>query len=388
MERSNFLLGLLAGLLLLLSCNAELLITDMFTVQSGSSDGGCDTRLNPVLDNWLSECTISLDKALEKMDDYGQEMAVRRSMSKFFGFKIERTIGNEEDNPERLATFQKIRNYIDYVKRFLDHAKQRNGEPVYNRDLFWLHCDSTFLTAQSKTDRALDFQAKEMKKDDKFITIEEVASYQKALTDESKSKPWWSGKITDQNGYYFTEKGGDYCQSTNLGVTAAVQPLVQDADGHAVVKAPIAGIILCPYSFDNDKAPNSYLEANNLLAKGVALETAVPKSATLLHEVFHALHGDKFLSGDKEKCAYTPEPCPYPYIAYLIIMLTSDIPDDIAECMKLKPDDAQANPENYVFFIAHMFHKFGEEDEDEPWSIKKNWDFSMTRSKPYVYGAS
>lgn len=61
-------------------------------------------------------------------------------------------------------------------------------------------------------------------------------------------------------------------------------------------------------------------------------------------------------------------------------MLTSVLADllwDILYGATSRSSNAQLNPESFVFFIAHMFHLRGIADGDEPWSIKKNWDFKL-----------
>lgn len=62
-------------------------------------------------------------------------------------------------------------------------------------------------------------------------------------------------------------------------------------------------------------------------------------------------------------------------------MLTLELwADDIATCMNLankEPNTAQANSENYIFFIAHMYHMLGTPDGGEPWFIDKQWDFQF-----------
>lgn len=66
--------------------------------------------------------------------------------------------------------------------------------------------------------------------------------------------------------------------------------------------------------------------------------------------------------------------------------------DDIAKCLKLaldSPGDAQENPESYVFFIAHMYHLFGNPGGGNPWSIDRPWNFKLTRSNgEAVFGAA
>ncbi|KAJ0383025.1 hypothetical protein COL922a_011348 [Colletotrichum nupharicola] len=149
---------------------------------------------------------------------------------------------------------------------------------------------------------ALAYEGKEIKKDDKTITIQELDAYEKAIDKEPNTKPWWSGANTDQNGYYFSEDGRNYCQGDNLGTTASIK-LLKTEGGQAVTKPEIASIILCPYAFDNTRNPDNYRDANAKLKKDVRLEDVLPKSTTLVHEAFHAVHGDKFLAGSDENMA-------------------------------------------------------------------------------------
>ncbi|KAI8204379.1 hypothetical protein K4K49_003815 [Colletotrichum sp. SAR 10_70] len=219
------------------------------------------------------------------------------------------------------------------VKNLLEHdtVLPGGGDFKFPKERFWLHCHSTFLTEQSSTSPALDYEGKEIKKDDKTITIQELDAYQKAIDKEPNVKPWWSGTNTDQNGYYFSEDGRNYCQGDHLGVTASIK-LLQAEGGQAVTKPEIASVILCPYAFDNIKNPDNYRDANAKLKKNVGLEDVLPKSTTLVHEAFHAVHGDKFLAGSDEKYG-------------------------IIECLTMSAGNQQKNPENYVFFIAYMNHR-------------------------------
>ncbi|KAK3900067.1 hypothetical protein C8A05DRAFT_36302 [Staphylotrichum tortipilum] len=115
----------------------------------------------------------------------------------------------------------------------------------------------------------------------------DTKEYKKALDEDAMIEPWWMGKLTTLNGHYFTENGGNYCFKDELGLTAAIVPFKQDANGRPKATAQ--------YQTAN------YRDANNLLAAGTNLKCAVPKSATLLHELFHAIHGKALLSGDIEK---------------------------------------------------------------------------------------
>lgn len=97
MAGRSFLLGLITGLLAFPSyTTADVAITDIFTVQDGSRDGGCDGRM-AVLDQWLSESLFSVATALESLDKYDQLPKVRKAMSIFFGIS---GIGKLEPEPE------------------------------------------------------------------------------------------------------------------------------------------------------------------------------------------------------------------------------------------------------------------------------------------------
>ena len=72
-------------------------------------------------------------------------------------------------------------------------------------------------------------------------------------------------------------------------------------------------------------------------------------------------------------------------------MLTHDSADDIASSLDLANSNAanaRANPENYVFFIAHMYHMLATDHGNNLWSIPTNWDFSLKgRGANRIYGA-
>ena len=254
----------------------------------------------------------------------------------------------------------------------------------------WLFCHSNFLVRHQKADPALDFQARVMlDQNGNQVSIMDVQTYRDHLNKDSSAMPWWAGDLTPLNGYYFTDSGGDFCAGTNLGLTATLETLTRAADGKAERGQRIWSVVLCPYAFDQSPQPNSYKDANNLLAEGTNLAAAVPKSATLLHELFHLLNGGHFLTGADEKCKSLA--VHFLCCRKLKMILTAVPADDLAECIKLSnsPEAAQANPENYVFFIAHMYHLYGEKDGEEPWSIGKNWNFaSQGRGRNRVFGAT
>ncbi|KAL2867619.1 uncharacterized protein BJX67DRAFT_380966 [Aspergillus lucknowensis] len=187
------------------------------------------------------------------------------------------------------------------------------------------------------------------------------------IRDIQPGMSWWLGELTDLNGYYFTDYGGIYCYEDDLGITAAIQPFVQGANGQAETADEIASIILCPYSFDNSPRPDSYRDANGLLAQGPeTLRMQFRRARRSFMRPFTPFMGLNF----------------WP-------VLTSDV-NDIGTCLNLasQPQLAQANPENYVFFISHMYHILGEEDDNEPWSIPTNWDFQlMGNGQNRIFGA-
>ncbi|KAK3292139.1 uncharacterized protein B0H64DRAFT_445099 [Chaetomium fimeti] len=152
-----------------------------------------------------------------------------------------------------------------------------------------------------------------------------------------------------------------------VDVQVAIIPFIRGADGQAEQDGiGIAAVILCPYSFEGSPRPDSYHDANNLLALRTNLADAVPKSTTLPHEAFHAIFGTAFLSGAAEAF-------------------------DIARCLNLATSNVEAartNPENYVFFIVHMYHLFGKKSGNSPWSISKQWDFKVHgTARGRIYGA-
>lgn len=56
--------------------------------------------------------------------------------------------------------------------------------------------------------------------------------------------------------------------------------------------------------------------------------------------------------------------------------------------MDAPSDKAVRNPENYVFFVTHMYYLFGEPEDGTGSSIDKNWDFTFqTVDGTNVFGA-
>jgi len=134
------------------------------------------------------------------------------------------------------------------------------------------------------------------------IPVNQVPRYRDALRSDSGAKAWWLGEYTDLNGYFFDSDGAGFCSiPKNHGVTVAIRPL-QPTNGFSTQASILAGVVICPSAFDGSDQLDSYRDANNKLAPGTSFEEAIPKSSTLVHEVFHNIHGNEFLSGKWEKC--------------------------------------------------------------------------------------
>lgn len=93
MAKLFFPLSLAAVLLSALLCTVSGVTLDqLFAVQSGGSNGGCDKYFNQAskdgtLDDWLEEINFSLAVAVDKIDvdEYNQDIRIRRALRTFFG---------------------------------------------------------------------------------------------------------------------------------------------------------------------------------------------------------------------------------------------------------------------------------------------------------------
>lgn len=199
--------------------------------------------------------------------------------------------------------------HILFVSEFFNNVRS-NGVPMFSKAEYWLHCDSTFLVERQPSDTAWDLNGKDIyDSNNNSVRIEDIPVY-KAELQRGNNKPWWPGNLTALNGYYFDERGANFCHAnnTNLGLTARIQRVIRNANGS--VKIPqddrVASVILCPLAFSRTTAPDNYRDASNsITGPGKDLNDVVPKSATLLHEVFHAIHGVDMLSGADEKCEFS-----------------------------------------------------------------------------------
>ncbi|KAI0837650.1 hypothetical protein F5Y06DRAFT_270974 [Hypoxylon sp. FL0890] len=379
MAKLLFLLCLVTIILCVLSpTNSSVTLDQLFIVQSGGADGGCDKYFNQAskdgtLDDWLEEINLSLATVFEKIElgVYNQDIRVRRAFESFFGV---RNRGKASENAQQ--TIKKISENIGNVLDFFRFAPGEDGrEPKYplngNRYLF---CGSDFLVHQTEDTPALDWEANEILDDEgNPVSIVDVPNYAKALGDDPDNEAWWSGDLTLVNGYYFTATGGEYCDSDNLGLTAKIDELEADVTGQPTKRKPIEFVILCDHSFTNTERPDSYKVGNAAIVAGTNLATVVPKSATFLHEAFHLIFGVEAESDDPNNPGG---------------FLEGDEIYDLGQCIDTARTNpvvkARRNPENYVFFITHMYYLFGEQSE----GIDTNWDFGITgRGSKLTYAA-
>lgn len=158
-----------------------------------------------------------------------------------------------------------------------------------------------FLTEHQPNSPALDYKGDEIKdQNDQNVLVRDVPLYQSELAKDPENKPWWAGDLTSINGYFFSEHGASYCTGNKLGCTMDIQPLEQGDNGQVQGGKVLTTVILCPESFNSESRPNTYREANNQINVNKSLAAVVPKSATLLHEVFHLVHGGKLSATDEE----------------------------------------------------------------------------------------
>ncbi|KAI0443519.1 hypothetical protein F4803DRAFT_549967 [Xylaria telfairii] len=329
-------------------------IDDLFTIQTGSANGGCNARVNPVniLDDWHQEAIDSITTAISAIEKYNQGdkdgERVRNALFDFF--KIPTAIPKDKSKLKPLV--QKVSDNLKHVEEWF--SGENKG---VDKDSTYLFCDSTYLAQKDpNTDTAQDYLGKDIIANGEPVPISGVAVYANDL--KRGNVPWWAGDHTNINGYYFTSpnSGGNYCAQKNFGLTSTLRTLKQDANGIPVESSDVvSNVVLCPYAFDNDVQKNSYKEAVLTISEGTSLEDAVPKSTTLLHEAFHLVLGSGstgFLEGNSE--IYGLAKC-------------------IEAAMKNAVGVARKNPENYVFFTAAMYYLFGDKSEGV---ITTNWDFT------------
>ncbi|KAL7943681.1 hypothetical protein V8C42DRAFT_358930 [Trichoderma barbatum] len=375
MAKLSFPLGLVAVLIsTILPTVSGITLNEVFIVHSGGSNGGCDQYFNQVdgsgtLDEWLEEINFSLSAAINAIDEYQNDPKVRKALNTFFGI----TSKNKKPAAGTQKVIDDIGENLRLVLDFFEAGPDGNPRFPLNGDRY-LFCGSNFLVEQSPDAAALDWQAKNiLDSDNDVVPINKVPIYADALAQDKANKIWWSGDRTPINGYYFSPTDGDYCDVLsgpnkdikNLGLTAEITELEVDSNGQAMRRRSIESVVFCPETFTNGK-PDTFGAANASIAEETNLADVVPKSATLMHEAFHVVFGagpTGFLEGDE----------------------IYDLIDYIDKAKRNAVQKARQNPENYVFFVAHMFHLYGQPDE----GINANWDFKVS-TKPdgnKVYGA-
>lgn len=94
MAKLFFPFGLVPVLLgvLLRTVSAQVTLNQLFVVQRGANDGGCDryfdqTTHTGTLDDWLDEINFSVAAAIDAIDQYDQDVRVRRAIQAFFGIR-------------------------------------------------------------------------------------------------------------------------------------------------------------------------------------------------------------------------------------------------------------------------------------------------------------
>lgn len=111
MAKPSFLLGLTAVLLSLVSTSfgqetpppEAKKITDLFTLQPGGKNGGCDDDRIKVLDQWVSESTKSVKVALDALQDWLWDDRVTDAMNVFFGIESYTDFVGADDIVEYIA---------------------------------------------------------------------------------------------------------------------------------------------------------------------------------------------------------------------------------------------------------------------------------------------
>ncbi|KAI0181024.1 hypothetical protein GGR52DRAFT_577682 [Hypoxylon sp. FL1284] len=356
-------------------------LDQLFVIRGGTSNSGCDNYFDPTtkegtLNDWHEEIIYSVAAAIDGIDRYRQEPAVRKALVSFFGIPNRaRPTPKNQERIDKIAA--NLKSVHDFFGLELIGDGQSAGQPIYplNNDRF-LFCGSDFLERETPGATAKDFEGKDIQDDEgNAVTIADVPGYTKALSDDAGSSPWWAGDPI--NGYYFSSTGGDYCSDKNLGLTSSIEQL-KGENGRVTTHKHLDSVYLCGYSFTDPERPESYRAGDGQIQQNTRLAHVVPRSATLLHEAFHLLFG-----ADDGKDPQNPKG-----------FLQGDEIYDFGECVDAakKNNDkvAMRNPENYVFFVASMYYLFGESDPDgASSSIDVNWEFNTIRGDDgnYFYGA-
>jgi hypothetical protein len=213
------------------------------------------------------------------------------------------------------------------------------------KKLQYLFCNSDYLVQyDASTEPALDEHCGEIFVDGNPITINQVDAYATYLRDGAV--PWWAGEHTNMCGFYFTapDSGGKYCaKKGQWGETSALTFLLPNPDfTQPQVKDEVNNVVICPASFERKDIPESYRDGSDLIKSKEGLKKWVPRSATLLHEAFHVVHGSNFLAGEEEVCKL---PWPYCYPVYQAIN------SNLLLCQT-------------ILFLAHRLHQRTQRKQD------------------------
>lgn len=111
MAKLLFPLGLVTALFgIYFRTVSGLSLNDLFIVQSGATDGGCDNYFDQasesgILDDWHDEITYALATAIDRIDTYNQDIKVRRALKIFFDIPSQgRASGARLDDIEKIAS--------------------------------------------------------------------------------------------------------------------------------------------------------------------------------------------------------------------------------------------------------------------------------------------
>jgi hypothetical protein len=162
------------------------------------------------------------------------------------------------------------------VKKFLDGTLTLSPTPR-------LYCNDKWLDKLSRWDVAYEGDSsKEPWENGNPMAIAEVPAYKNRIFlidedgDRHELEPYWS---EDLDQYLFDDdyKGKTYCSSqSNLGATQE--------------QTTPKTITICPKGFTN---PNAPVALGDKEPKGLEIASILPRSATLYHELFHLVLGNK-----------------------------------------------------------------------------------------------
>lgn len=175
-------------------------------------------------------------------------------------------------------------------------AKDGNGGLEYPlKDDRYLFCDSEWLLPQTPDNNALDFEGREIKDGEgDLVPLSQLQAYKDGIAEVKGNKAYWTGDFSPMNGYYFSTTGSGYCDvvnkdgSKNYGLTSDIKLL--DGKGN-VTPNRVSVVTLCDAAFTATVFQPDFRTANQMTQEGTKLRNVMPRSATLLHEMFHVIFG-------------------------------------------------------------------------------------------------